>query len=195
MQDGSIPDGKSEDRVSDMMARIRAGDAGAETELVERFGPTLAFLARRHTRDAAAAEDLYQETLILALEKIRADAVRDADKLPAFLRALVRNLALKVYRRHGASKEVPAVEGSEPTADSAGPLQHLLGRERRQMTRDVLQHLGNERDRQVLFRFYWREEPAAAICRELELGQDHFYRVLHRARQRFRQLWDRGVAL
>ncbi len=187
--------GKTEDGAGDLMARIRAGDTAAEAELVERFGPTLAFLARRHTRDAAAAEDLYQETLILALEKIRADAVHDAEKLPAFLRALVRNLALKVYRRHGVSKEVPEDEHSEPVADSAGPLQHLLGQERQRMTRNVLRYLGNERDRQVLFRFYLQEEPSAAICRDLDLGQDHFYRVLHRARQRFRQLWDRGVSI
>ena len=178
----------------ELVRRISAGESGAETELVERCGATLRFLARRFTRDEATAEDVFQETLIVALEKIRRGEVRQPERLAGFLRGLAKNLSVGIYRRAGATDLQPRAEGGEPGDTRPGPLGDLLYRETTVLTRRVISELGTDRDRQVLLRFYLAEEDRTRICDDLGLSADHFYRVLHRARERFRRLWEERVA-
>ncbi|HEV7517338.1 MAG TPA: hypothetical protein VGR07_13635 [Thermoanaerobaculia bacterium] len=87
----------------DLVRRIAAGDRRAEQEMVELYGEGLAFLLRRWTRDRDAADDLYQETLRLALEKIRRGEVRDPDRLPGFLRWRPRRQGRPYMPRGSAS--------------------------------------------------------------------------------------------
>ena len=51
------------------------------------------------------------------------------------------------------------------------------------------------RDRQVLVRYYLRDEDKATLCHDLGLSDEHFNRVLHRARERFRALLGRRYAI
>jgi RNA polymerase sigma-70 factor, ECF subfamily len=176
---------------ADLVRRIVAGERGAESELVERCGDTLRFLARRTARDDADAEDLYQETLILALQKIRQGEVREPEALAGFLRALVKNLGTQRYRLRRYSAETSATELPDVAGDErAGILDDMLHRERTDLTRRLLTELPVPRDREVLFRYYVAEEDSPRICADLGIDADHFYRVLHRARQRFRRLWE-----
>lgn len=176
---------------ADLVRRIAAGEAGAEAELAESYGGALRFLARRYTREEADAEDLYQGTLMLALEKIRRNEVRDPERLGNFLRALAKNLSTTQYRRRRYAAELPVADPPDaPDRSRPDPLTALLRTERAQVARDLLAELGVSRDREVLLRYYIAEESAHRICADLDIGTDHFYRVLHRARQRFRRLWE-----
>lgn len=173
--------------------RIAAGERRAEEELVERYGERLSFLLRRWTRDPAAAQDLYQETFRLALEKIRQGEVRDAAKLPAFLCSLARNLSTYHYRRHAvqAAREAGAEAAEGLPAAAGGPLDQLLLRERAGLVRRVLGEMHSERDREILSRFYIAGQEKDAICVDLGLADSHFKRVLFRARERYRELFEK----
>ena len=46
------------------------------------------------------------------------------------------------------------------------------------------------RDRDILVRFYLNDEAKEEICRELRLSEEHFNRVIFRARNRFRELLE-----
>lgn len=178
---------------AELVRRIVAGDARAEAELAERCD-ALRFLARRLTRSEADAEDLYQDTLMLALEKIRRGEVDQPERLAGFLRALVKNLGTQRYRRRHYGAEVADERlGEAEDRASASPLRSLLDEERSRLTRRMLAELGVERDREVLFRYYIAEESSRRICADLEIDGDHFYRVLSRARQRYRKLWEGGA--
>lgn len=177
-----------------LVRRIASGESGAEAELVERCGRTLRFLARRHARREADAEDLYQETLIVALEKIRRSEVREPERLAGFLRALVKNLAVQTYRRRHHDAERSDAEMPEPPDERRlSALDGLLDGERRRVTRQVLGELSVPRDQEILQRYYFAEESSSRICDDLGIDTDHFYRVLHRARQRYRRLWEERV--
>ena len=54
--------------------------------------------------------------------------------------------------------------------------------------------LGSARDRQAPLRFYLEEEDKERICQDLRLTSLQFNRVLHRARERFRELYERAKA-
>jgi RNA polymerase sigma-70 factor, ECF subfamily len=175
----------------DLVRRIAAGEAAAEAELVERCGGVLRFLARRFTRSEADAEDLYQETLILAIEKIRHREVREPERLAGFLRALVKNLSTQQYRRRSYEAEKPSDRLTDVEDERLpNPLGGLLHRERTDLAHRLLAELNVPRDRDVLLRYYIAEDSSARICADLEIDEDHFYRVLSRARQRYRRLWE-----
>lgn len=178
-----------------LVERILAGDGAAETELVETYGRQLMFLLRRWCRDEDVAQELYQETFRRALEKIRHGEVRQPDRLVAFLRALAKNLSTYYYRRDDRRSvwHEDTEEGWEAPDPDPGLLSGLLRQERAKTVRRVLQDLANARDREILTRYYLAEQPKDVICRELDLAEDHFKRVLFRARQRYKSLYESQI--
>lgn len=176
---------------TELVARIRAGDGRAEEELVERYGRAVRVILRQLLRGGPEAEDFFQDTFRMALEKIRRGEVREPQKLASFVAGLARNVAIdhfriKTRRRTDCDSETVArVARSGP--DQLGSL--LLG-EKTALVRKLIGELPTDRDRQVLYRFYIAEEEKEQICDDLGLSSLHFNRVLHRARQRYRQLYE-----
>jgi RNA polymerase sigma-70 factor (ECF subfamily) len=174
----------------DLVRRIARGDREAEEELFSRYGTGIRFLLGRWCRDRATAEDLHQETLRLALQKIRQGEVREPERITAFLYGLAKNLSLQLYRSAGYRRRGEPLAETEALPDrQASPLAELLRRERAARIRQVLSEMGSERDREVLVRFYLAEESTERICADLDLAPAHFYRVLYRARERYRKLF------
>ena len=60
--------------------------------------------------------------------------------------------------------------------------------------RRMLDEMPAERDRQLLVRFYLNDEGKRADLPELDLSQEHFNRVIFRARHRFRDLLNIAVS-
>lgn len=176
---------------ADLVTRIRDGDRRAEAELVERYSRGVSLIIRRAVGQAAAAEDLSQETFRLALEKIRRGEVREPEKLSGFVCALARNLVIEHFRRAAreARRAGPEVTEALPAA-APSPLEEVLRKEKAAAVRQVIAELKSERDRQVLFRFYIAEEEKGRICEDLDLTTLHFDRVLFRARARFKELYQ-----
>lgn len=191
----AIPDPPS-DAMVDLVRRIGRGDPAAETELVHRFGRALRFLLRRLTSDGTLAEDLYQETFRRVIEKVRGGELREAERLPGFVCGMARNLFLSAVRsgaRRGKWYGDP--EATEAAPDPApGQLASLLARERAATVRRVLSELRNDRDREILSRYYIAGDEKEEIRRDFGLSDLHFNRVLFRARQRYRELFERRQA-
>ena len=181
------------DPIIALVHRIVSGEPAAEAELVQRFSRALSFLLQRLTRDEAVAEDLYQETFRLVIEKVRRGELREPERLPGFVVNLARNLFLSSTRRSGRRQKWHGdPEKAETAPDPApGQLSSLLARERAATVRQVLAELKNDRDREILSRYYIADEPKESICRDLELSDLHFNRVLFRARQRYRELFEK----
>ncbi len=182
----------SADLMADLVRRIVSGDPAAEAELVQRFSRALSFLLRRLTRDEAMAEDLYQETFRLVIEKVRRGELREAERLPGYVSSMARNLFLGSARRDVRRQmRHEDSEVAETAPDPApGQLAGLLARERAVMVRQVLAELKNERDREILSRYYIADQDKESICRDLQLSDLHFNRVLFRARQRYKELFE-----
>jgi RNA polymerase sigma-70 factor (ECF subfamily) len=187
------PDGESA-TAAELVDRICAGDAAAESELVSRYGRGIALLVRRSSRDPSAVDDLCQQTFQIALEKIRRGDVREPEKLSGFVCSLARNLVIDHFRKAAARRTSGPSEGVAAADPAPGPLESLLRVERASLVRRVLSELPSERDRQILFRFYIAEDEKEAICRDLGLSSLHFNRVLFRARERYRELYEETAA-
>lgn len=194
------PDPEKLRHLAALVARIEGGEAAAEAELVAQVGPGLRVILRRLTADAALAEDVFQETLAVVLRRIRARELRQPEAVAGFVRSTARNLVIAGRRKEaryadlGADGE-PVLERLASEAAAAGApaepaLQRLIAAEEAALVRQLLGELRHPRDRELLVRVYLREEEKERICRELDFDPALYNRLLFRARQRLRELWE-----
>ena len=174
---------------ADLVGRIRQGDRQAEDELVRRYRRGVAIILRAESSDAAAVDDLFQETFRIALEKIRQGDLREPEKLSGFICSLARNLVIDHFRRVAARRTSGALKLAALASSRPDPLENLLRTEKGAIVKRVLSEMPSDRDRQILFRFYIAEDEKDSICRDLDLTSLHFNRVLFRARERYRDLY------
>jgi len=178
----------------ELVERIRRGDVVAEELLARRYGPKLEFILRRHAREPSLAADLRQEALIVVIERLRSDGLDEPEKLAAFLYQTAINLARGEARTYFHRNTHPDFEAIDRAATAEPLLADLLERaELGRIVRTLLGELGQQRDREILRRFYLRDENKHDICTALELSAAHFDRVLYRARQRFREILERRL--
>lgn len=170
----------------DLVRRIRAGDAAAESEMVEGYSREVILLLRGLTRDRCRADDLYQETFRVALEKVRAGKLLDPTKLRAFVHQIAR-FQVRADRRRASRGIRDSEEQCEWVPDRRpSPLDRLLDKEAASLVHRTLACLEPVRDREILWRYCVAARPKEQVCDELGLSSLHFNRVLHRARGRLR---------
>jgi len=178
-------------RRGDLVSRVLASDLQAEAELIERYSRGVRIIIRREVHNTAVAEDLYQDTFRIVLEKIRQGDVREPERLSGFVCGVARNLVIG-YFRDPAHQGREIYEAASLPHSAPDQLHELLEKEKADLVRQVLKEMPNERDIQVLFRFYLAEDDKQLICTDLGLTSLHFNRVLYRARERFRELYERA---
>jgi len=90
----------------------------AEAELYRRFAPRVRLYGLRHLRDEDDARDLVQQVMLLAIEKLRGGAIRDADQIASFVLGVSRTMAKDVKRvewRREKLRDLPGdVHGRSP---------------------------------------------------------------------------------
>jgi RNA polymerase sigma-70 factor (ECF subfamily) len=182
------------DGVSELVSRIKAGDQHAEVELVECYSSVVMSIIRREVCDTALTDDLYQESFCIILEKVRRGDVRETERLSGFICGVARNQVIRHFQRAARQRNLAetedAVSISHPAPDQ---LEQLLQREKADIVRQILKEMTNERDIQVLFRFYLAEQDKKQICADLGLTSMQFNLVIHRARERYRELYERAM--
>lgn len=171
--------------------RIRNGDVEAESELVDRYSRGLRYLLARRIGDDERARDLLQDTLCIAIEKIRTRRLDDPERLAGYLRGIAVRVALNAGRQR--NKE-PYSIGVQATAtipdDQPRQFQQISKAETVTAVRKLLQLMPVDRDKDLLVRLYVYDQDRSEICRALGLSSLHFNRVLYRAKNRFRALLE-----
>lgn len=187
-----------------LVAALRAGDEAAFAWLLDRHGPGLARVARRHVGDDDTAADVVAETWLAVIRGIdgfeqrssvqtwlyrivlnrarsrgardaRVEAADDLDDGPAF--APDRFRRLPPYRHHWARP--PAPWEDEPGA-------RLAGREVLAVVAAAIEALP-ERQRTVLVLRDVEDWSAAEVCDVLALSEGNQRVLLHRARAAVRR--------
>ena len=169
---------------AELARRVRAGGAeaaAAEAELFRRLAPRVRLYGLRHLRDAAAADDLVQEVLVLTLERLRNGRVRQPERLVSIVlgacRLVVRNQRRGRRRRDGLLDRFAAVFPRRVDPDSL-----LLDRGR---LRQCLGRLA-ERERSILVLTFYAEQPSGEIAARLGLSPENVRTLRHRAFGRLR---------
>jgi RNA polymerase sigma-70 factor (ECF subfamily) len=158
---------------------------------VYRDYPGLRALIRRRVQDPQLAADILQDAAVTTLEKLRAGEIAHPSGIGGYLYRValnhVRNYRRKDRSALSSSAELDALWDSDDNPavvqiDRAGWAK---------AARLMLEELETPRDRELLVRFYLNDESKESICSSLGLSDEHFDRVLYRARHRFRALIER----
>lgn len=158
---------------------------------VYRDYPGLRALIMRRVHDPQIAADILQDAAVTTLEKLRAGEIAQPGNIGGYLYRVALN-HLRNYRRKdrtgvSSSAELESVPGRDESPDVAE-----IDRARwAHAARRILDELPTARDRELLIRFYLNDESKDEICAALELSEEHFNRVIFRARNRLRALLER----
>jgi len=184
----------SEQQSPSLAELIRSGDAGAEQELVLRYSRGVKAILRNAAADRSVVDDLHQETFRIALEKIRRGDLREASGLGGFIASLARNLATDYFRRSRRPDSRDAATLESIRSPETEALERIVAGEQAGCVRQVLEELNTERDREILRRFYLSSEDKQKICDDWGLTRLQFNRVLYRARERYRELYEKEAS-
>jgi RNA polymerase sigma factor (sigma-70 family) len=176
---------------ADLVARIVTGDGRAEDEMVQRYRQGIFTIVRHLVGGGPALEDLTQESLLLAIAKVRRGEVRQPECLSGFVCSVARNIAIAYLRQPVLTA---GADASQAPSHEPDPQDEFLKTERAGAVRRALAEMKSARDREVLYRFYIAEETKESICARLRLSSLNFNRVLCRARERFRGLYEDRTA-
>lgn len=145
-------------------------------------------MLKHRTGDTQRAEDIFQDTFCVVIERLRGPGIKEPSKIAAFVHRTAVNLLIGDYRketRRQTSPDTDLIERLQNATDDQ--LGELIRNEEQLAIRDAVLAISNDRDRELLYRFYILQQEKPAICESLALTPVHFDRVISRARKRFRQ--------
>ncbi len=145
----------------ELVARCRAGDRAAWGQLVERYSRYVYAIAVKGFRlPEADAEDVFQDAFLRIYERL--GTLRDDGALRPWIAQVTRRLCLD--RLADSSRRAPGVPdvGTEPEDERLGELEEAMD------VRDALGAL-DPGCRELLDRFFARDEPYRVIAEALEL--------------------------
>jgi RNA polymerase sigma-70 factor (ECF subfamily) len=176
---------------NDVAANERVEDPTACLAAVYRDYPGLRALILRRVRDPDVAADILQDAAVTTLEKLRSGEIAHPENVGGYLYRVALN-HLRNHRRKDRST-LSSSDGLESLAHAeADPDWERVGHpEWAAAARRTLDEMATVRDRELLVRFYLNDEAKESICSELGLSDEHFNRVIFRARNRFRALLER----
>jgi len=162
---------------------IASGAGGAEpeeAELYRRFAPRVRLYGLRHVGDEHAAADLVQRVLLLTIQKLRAGAVRDPERIASFVLGVARMTAGEM--RRGTHREIPLPAEMAERPDRAFQPSEPLARDHLSRCLGELR----ERERSVVVLTYYQELSAQEVGDALGLKEGHVRVLRHRAIRQLR---------
>lgn len=184
----SVQEPSPESDVDAVLARrIAAGDQQAEAPFCRRFAPRIRLFGLKRLRSEAAAADLVQDVLLMALQKLRAGAVREPERIASFMLGTARLMVLDTRRNSGRREGIlnrfpidliPVEEPPTEEPDDAR-LQHCLG-------------ALPERERTVVIMTFYDDCPADALGTQLGLSSGNVRVIRHRGLQRLRDCLEKA---
>ena len=168
-----------------IVQRIQAGDAAAEEELYQVFSRGIRFqLCRR--LGPQDLEDRLHDIFMIITQSIRNGELREPERLMGYVRTIMRRQmaehieGLVQSRRRKRSLDLgPPLRDQRPS-----PERRIIEKQTITVALGLLDCM-NLRDREILVRFYLREQNPAQICRDMSLTQTQFRLLKSRAKARF----------
>ena len=188
--DADIPDDSADAYAGwvDLVSRIRAGTSDGMEELYQIFAKGIRFYLCRQL-GPQELDDKIHDTFLVVVQAIRRGEIREPERLMGFVRTVVRRqVAAHVEKMIHNRREQIELDSTVRVPDPRdNPEQNAIFHQRAEMIRRVLGELSS-RDREILTRFYLREQSQEQICDEMSLTETQFRLLKSRAKARFGEL-------
>jgi len=165
--DEGIPN-RGMNALADLVARIASGEEAAEEELVRTYGRRVYAITTARTRDREIARDLTQDVLLAVIKAARANQIREADKLEAFIQGTAKNVINNYFRTRIRRSETSLEAVSQHTWDS---VLESEAAERRRLVQQELERC-SLLDQQILLFSLVDGHSLAEVAKRLNLSHD-----------------------
>jgi RNA polymerase sigma-70 factor (ECF subfamily) len=177
-----------------LVERVRAGDPAGVEELYQIFTSGIRFYLCRQL-GPQDLDDKVHDAFLTITQSIRRGDLREPERLMGYVRTIVRR---QVIGYIGAAvdarrNQVDPDRGAVLRDHQPDPERAVIEQQNGDLAMRVLHSLPL-REREVLTRFYLKEQTPQQICRDLALTQTQFRLIKSRAKARFTELGKARLA-
>jgi len=172
---------------SDLVARIRSGQTDGMEELYRLFSRGIRFYVVRQL-GLDEVDDRVHDAFLAVVQAIRRDELKEPERLMGFVRTIVRKQVADHINQSVRRRTAESVASNELRVDNP---EEAIAFDRRTALIDQVLATSSDRDREILTRFYLREESQDQICREMALTETQFRLLRSRAKARFGHLGNK----
>ncbi len=179
---------------SRLVELVRGGDPAGLEELYAVFAKGVRFFLWRQI-GPQDLDDKVHDVFLIITQSIQRGDLREPERLMGYVRTIVRRQvaahiesAVRSRRNHRPIDHLVTISDLGPD-----PERSVIARESHEVAMRVLNGLP-PRDREVLVRFYLREQSAEEICHDLGLTETQFRLIKSRAKARYGKLGQRHMA-
>jgi RNA polymerase sigma-70 factor, ECF subfamily len=171
-----------------LVRRVKAGESEGLEQLYRLFARGIRFHLCRQL-GSRELDDRVHDTFLVVVQAVQKGDLREPERLMGFVRTIVRRqvagyISTNVNQRR---EHVDLDTGVRVTDLGRNPEESVVTAQQRQLVRRVLDRL-NQRDREILTRFYLYEQTQEQICDEMSLTETQFRLLKSRAKTRFGEL-------
>ena len=170
--------------------RLRDGDRPTEHHFVAYFEQLLRMKLRARTLTSDKVDDLRQETFIRVIANLRREGgIRQPERFGAFVNSICNNVLMEHYR--SSAKNQPMEDAHLEIPDKVLDLEGMLvNKQFRERVRHILDEMP-QRDRDLLWAIFFEEKEKDVVCREFGVDRDYLRVLLHRAKDKFKALYEK----
>jgi RNA polymerase sigma-70 factor, ECF subfamily len=172
------------------LERLRDGDPPTEHHFVSYFQQLLRIKLRARALASDRVEDLRQETFIRVIAALRREGgVRQPERFGAFVNSICNNVLQEYYR--SSARNQPMDDSHLEIPDKVIDLEGMLvTKQSAERVRHILEELP-QRDRDLLRAIFLEEKDKDSVCREFGVDRNYLRVLLHRAKDKFKALYEK----
>jgi RNA polymerase sigma factor (sigma-70 family) len=173
--------------------KIRSTDEEAMKDLYGLFARGIRFQICRML-GPQDLEDKVHDTFVIVVQAIVNGDLREADRLPGFIRTVVRRQVAGFIDKLIQTRQdhINLDNGMKIVDERQNPEEAAIFDEQVEIMKEVLRGI-NLRDREILTRYYIQDHPAEEICADLGLTDTQFRLLKSRAKARFGEIGRKRV--
>lgn len=181
----------SHSRYAGLVERVRRGQPAGLEELYG-LSKNFTFFLMRQLGDEDLLDKVH-DIFITVAQAIRADKLRDPERLIPFLTTVTRFYTYnQIDRRMHRRRRLGSLDDVNPPDPRINLERTAYAKQRRALAREILRSMPH-RDRDVLERFYLAEQSKEEICQEMKLTATQFRLLKSKAKANFAKLGTRRL--
>ena len=175
--------------------RIQRGDETGMEELYAIFAKGIRFFLCRQL-GPQDLDDKVHDVFLIITQSIQRGELREPDRLMGYVRTIVRRqVAAHIDSAVQSRRNQVSIEPGMTVRDAGQDPERLaIDRQNLDLAVRLLRSLPI-RDREVLIRFYLKEQTPEQICSEMDLTETQFRLIKSRAKARYGELGQRRFAI
>lgn len=177
----------------ELVRKIVTGEAAGMEELYRIFSRGIRFYLWRNL-GPQDLDDIVHDIFLIVAQAIQRGDLREPDRLMGFVRTVLRRqVALRIgeaVQNRNRSSELDL--GMQVLDRAESPEHAAIRRQQQEIAARVLAGV-SLRDREILIRFYLKEQNPRQICRQMGMTATQFRLLKSRAKARFGALGKRSL--